>query len=359
VIRSQFPLVSAAAHSITRGDPATSPNELGPQLTKFPHRRCLLVVGSHVGSNIFCTPAIGFLKKHLPEVRFDVVTPSRRGASVFANNPHIDRLYRMRSKWRVRRLAEKYDLAIGLQWDKARDYLSGARIPTIVIGEPPHDRHRADATLEFAQKLVGRPLDQSDRHYVLCPAPSDFATIGAQLAGVRIGEILVGFHLGTGRTELRGWQWFYRNRAKDPRIWPVAEYAAVARRLREINPNIRSVLTGTRNERFLARAFSRTVPDAINLVGKTSLLELAALMRHLSVFVTNDNGALHVASAADLPVVGLFGPTVPERTGMFPPRPNHFAIRRPTIEEIDSEEVCAAVVRLLPSQAARPAEHRD
>src|SRR5262249_47913928 len=152
----------------------------------------------------------------------------------------------------------------------------------------------------------------------------------------------------------RGWQWFYHNRAKDPRIWPVARYAAVARRLREINQNVRPVLTGTRNERFLARAFSRTVPDAINLVGKTSLLELAALMRHLRVFATNDNGALHVACAADLPVVGLFGPTVPERTGMFPPRPYHFAIRRPAIEEIDSEEVCAAVVRLLAFQAARP-----
>jgi ADP-heptose:LPS heptosyltransferase len=326
----------------------------GAELTKFPHRRVLLVVGSHVGNNIICTPAIGFLKKHLPEVRFDLVTPSKRGASVFANNPHIDRLYRTRSRWRVRRLAETYDVAIGLQWDKAGDYLSGARIPTIVIGEPPHDRHRADATLEFAQKLVRRPIDQSDRHYVLCPAVADFATISGHLAGVRVGEILVGLHLGTGRTELRGWQWFYPNRAKDPRIWPVARYAAVARRLREIDPNVRCVLTGTRNERFLARAFSRAVPDAINLVGKTSLLELAALMRHLRVFVTHDNGALHVASAADLPVVGLFGPTFPERTGMFPPRPYHFAIRRPAIEEIDAEEVCAAIVRLFAFQAPKP-----
>jgi ADP-heptose:LPS heptosyltransferase len=324
-----------------------------PELAKFPHRRVLLVVGRHIGNNIFCTPAIGFLKKHLPEVRFDVLAPNRRGASAFANNPHIDRLYLLRSRWRTRRLAESYDVAIGFQWDKARDYLSGARIPTIVIDEPPHDRHRADVALEFVQKLVGKPIDESDRRYVLCPTPANFATISGHLAGVRVGEILVGFHLGTGRTALRGWQWFYRDRAKDPRIWPVARYAAVARRLREIDPNVRPVLTGTRNERFLARAFSRAVPGAINLVGKTSLLELTALMRHLRVFVTNDNGALHVASAVDTPVVGLFGPTFPIRTGMFPPRPYHFAIRRPAIEDIDSEEVCAAVVRLLAFQATR------
>jgi ADP-heptose:LPS heptosyltransferase len=348
-------------HGVPRADRPTSTNKLGrPELTKFPHRRVLLVAGSHVGNNLFCTPAIGFLKKHLPEVRFDLVTPNRRGASVFANNPHIDRLDRARSRWRMRRLAESYDVAVGFQWDKARDYLSGARIPTIVIDEPRHDTHRADVALEFAQKLVGGSIDQSDRRYVLCPAPADFATISARLAGVHVGEILVGFHLGTGRTALRGWQWFYRNRAKDPRIWPVARYAAVARRLREIDPNVRPVLTGTRNERFLSRAFSRAVPDAINLVGKTSLLELAALMRHLRVFVTNDNGALHVACAVDTPVVGLFGPTFPVRTGMFPPRPYHFAIRRPAIEDIDSEEVFAAVVRLLAFQATRlEAGHRE
>jgi hypothetical protein len=57
----------------------------GVDLTKFPHRRVLLVVGNHIGNNRFCTPAIGFLKRHLREVRFDLVTPNRRGASVFSS----------------------------------------------------------------------------------------------------------------------------------------------------------------------------------------------------------------------------------------------------------------------------------
>jgi hypothetical protein len=256
-------------HDLPRRDRPTSLNgAAGPELTKFPHRRVLLVAGSHVGNNLFSTPAIGFLKRHLPEVRFDLVTPNKRGASVFANNPHIDRLYRARSRWRMRRLAERYDVAVGFQWDKARDYLSGARIPTIVIDEPRHDTHRADVALEFAQKLVGGAIDQSDRRYVLCPAPADFATISARLAGVRVGEILVGFHLGTGRTALRGWQWFYRNRAKDPRIWPVARYVAVARRLREIDPNVRPVLTDPRLlTRSTRRDQSRRQDDAFRACG--------------------------------------------------------------------------------------------
>jgi len=65
--------------------------------------------------------------------------------------------------------------------------------------------------------------------------------------------------------------------------------------LRRTEPRIRFVLTGSTNERFLARQFTDAAPgEVINLVGRTSLLELAALMSSLSAFVTQDNGALHV-----------------------------------------------------------------
>jgi len=53
---------------------------------------------------------------------------------------------------------------------------------------------------------------------------------------------------------------------------------------------------------------------AISLVGKTSMRELAALFSVCSVFVGNDSGAMHVAAAAGLPVIGIFGPTDPEGT---------------------------------------------
>ena len=53
---------------------------------------------------------------------------------------------------------------------------------------------------------------------------------------------------------------------------------------------------------------------AISLVGDTSMRDLAALFASCSVFIGNDSGAMHVAAAAGLPVIGIFGSTDPEGT---------------------------------------------
>jgi D-glycero-alpha-D-manno-heptose-7-phosphate kinase len=53
----------------------------------------LLLTTGHVGSNIFCTPAIHLLKRRLPDVHFDVVASSERGLSAFESNPDIDACY--------------------------------------------------------------------------------------------------------------------------------------------------------------------------------------------------------------------------------------------------------------------------
>ena len=42
--------------------------------------------------------------------------------------------------------------------------------------------------------------------------------------------------------------------------------------------------------------------------------DLAALFASCSIFIGNDSGAMHVAAAAGLPVIGIFGPTDPEGT---------------------------------------------
>ncbi|MDO8757313.1 MAG: glycosyltransferase family 9 protein, partial [Elusimicrobiota bacterium] len=57
-------------------------------------------------------------------------------------------------------------------------------------------------------------------------------------------------------------------------------------------------------------------------VGKTDLEELKALMGRLCVFVTNDSGPMHLAAAAGVPVVAIFGATTRE-LGFFPYGPGH------------------------------------
>ncbi len=57
------------------------------------------------------------------------------------------------------------------------------------------------------------------------------------------------------------------------------------------------------------------VPSAQNLAGKTTLRQCIALLNKLSLFITNDSGAMHMAAALSVPTVALFGSTDPMLTG--------------------------------------------
>ena len=59
----------------------------------------------------------------------------------------------------------------------------------------------------------------------------------------------------------------------------------------------------------------RTRP--INLMGKTSIKELIALLRRVRLLITNDSGPMHLAAALGIPVLALFGPTDPVMTGPY------------------------------------------
>lgn len=54
-----------------------------------------------------------------------------------------------------------------------------------------------------------------------------------------------------------------------------------------------------------------------NLAGKTGLLELASLLKRVDCLVTNDSGPMHLAVAVHTPVIALFGPTDPVKTGPY------------------------------------------
>ena len=94
--------------------------------------------------------------------------------------------------------------------------------------------------------------------------------------------------------------------------WPVASMAELCDRLAA--DGVRVIITGMEKDRPVARALmtkARSKPGMI--VGKTNILQLAALISRCRVFVTPDSAPLHVASAMKVPVIALFGPTHPQR----------------------------------------------
>lgn len=60
-------------------------------------------------------------------------------------------------------------------------------------------------------------------------------------------------------------------------------------------------------------------PNFRSLMGKTSLVDVLALIARARLCVTNDSGPMHIAAATGVPVLGVFGPTSPTLYGPFPP----------------------------------------
>jgi heptosyltransferase-2 len=98
------------------------------------------------------------------------------------------------------------------------------------------------------------------------------------------------------------------------KCWPPEKFALLADRLIfECGADV--LFFGTPGENEIAsRICTKMKSRAISLVGKTSMRDLAALFGACSVFIGNDSGAMHVAAAAGVPVVGIFGSTDPEGT---------------------------------------------
>lgn len=98
--------------------------------------------------------------------------------------------------------------------------------------------------------------------------------------------------------------------------WPPAYFAEVCNQLAE--HHVIPVLIGAASDQLLADAITAhtTVPP-IDLIGDTSLMELATIIRRCQAFVGGDTGPLHLAAALGRPVVGLYGPTDTNRNGPY------------------------------------------
>jgi lipopolysaccharide heptosyltransferase I len=81
---------------------------------------------------------------------------------------------------------------------------------------------------------------------------------------------------------------------------------------------VQVVFTGSRDDRGTIDGILNSMQcQAVNLAGRTSLKTLAALFEKIAFLVSTDTGPMHMAAAVGTPVVALFGPTAPWRTGPF------------------------------------------
>lgn len=106
--------------------------------------------------------------------------------------------------------------------------------------------------------------------------------------------------------------------SKAERNWSAEGYAAVAQHA--ISKGFKVVLCGgpTQLEKDLAEQILQACPSKIdNLVGKTSLTQLLALLKRASLVLAPDTGPAHMAVTQGTPVIGLYAHSNPGRTGPY------------------------------------------
>ncbi len=103
--------------------------------------------------------------------------------------------------------------------------------------------------------------------------------------------------------------------------WMPERFAAVARRL-----DLRVAVVGGPAEAELGARVAADIRGAVNLAGRTGILQLAAVIDRCRLFLTNDTGPMHVADAVGTPIVAIFGPTDWIATPPFGKR--HTIVRR-------------------------------
>jgi heptosyltransferase I len=189
-------------------------------------------------------------------------------------------------------------LRLGFDRKRAKDFqwlFTNRRI------DPAHGEHALEAMMSFASTIGAEP--QPIRWDI--PLSADVREFAADF--LRPNKPLVVISPCSS------------NRSRNFRNWSIANYSTIIEHLAARGCLI--VLTGGRSELEIEYGEALSANGAVdNLIGKTSLKELAALINAADLLICPDSGPAHMATAFSTPVLGLYATSNPERTGPYASR---------------------------------------
>ncbi len=285
-----------------------------------PPSRILIIKPSALGDVVHGLPVLVRLRKKWPNAKISwLVAPAFAG--LLENHPLLDEVIRFdrhdygvawRSPaallrlWRfIRDLrGHKFDLVIDLQGLFRSGWLAKRSKAPLRVG---FAKTRELAWIFYTHRV---PVDFANDHAVTrnlaiatalgCdegdvefPLVSEEAVPESIPLATRYAVILPGTNWATKR-------------------WPVEHFASLVEPLRT-RFNLKVVVAGGPGDVALASQ----IPADYNLAGKTSLKQLVALLNGAAIVIANDSGPMHIAAALNRPLVALFGPTNPTRTGPY------------------------------------------
>lgn len=278
--------------------------------------RILIIHTAFIGDIVLSTPLIKKLRDTYPKAEITYLT-TPVGASILRNNPHLNHIIEYDKRGEYKGIKGFWAIAKKLKMEAYNlvitphrylrstflTFLTGAPIrrgydsaaASFLYNERVHydkSKHEVEKLLSFV------PKDEGKRYEIeIFPTELEVEKVDKLLEKRREKVVVVA----------PGSKWFTKK-------WPLEYFNRVIKEL-EKREDTTVVVVGGKEEMFFNMPLANTT---IDLRGKTTLLELAEVIRRADIVLTNDSSPIHIASAfPNVRILALFGPTV-EKFGFFP-----------------------------------------
>jgi len=288
-----------------------------PQTENRKPKRVLIVRLDRIGDVLLSTPVIKAVREASPD-GYIAVMVRRCAKEIVEGNPYLDEVIvyektgRERGIWRnlnfIRQLRrKKFDIALVLHPTKRSHLIvSLAGIPETVgynrkwgfllTTRIPHTKHyglkhEIDYALDLLRYTGLEPRDKS--LYMPVNSHSENMINGLfKENGINKNDVSIAVNPGASCISKR---------------WSAAKFGKVAERLAEKYGAKIIVIAGVSDKRLGDEAASLVKKNCINLSGRTTISDVASILRRVKLFISNDSGPVHIACAVKTPVIAIFG----------------------------------------------------
>jgi 3-deoxy-D-manno-octulosonic-acid transferase/heptosyltransferase-1 len=293
----------------------------------------LIVKLSAVGDVIHTLPSLAALRRLYPKAHITWAV-EEAAADLVLNHPYLDEVLVSRRKSWIKdlqkgRIRQPFADATGFikalrkrQYDLVIDFHGLLKSSVVVWLSRGKRKLGYDSLQEFSGCFVNEKIPEDmNKHAV--DRYLDFPRyLGAQINEVEFvlpknprAEEKIKTLMRAHRLEPKNFISISPVAYWETKLWENENFAHLADMIRQ-KLGLKVVFTGM-EKNVLEKIANLMRSDAVNLGGQTTLPELACLYAQTKMLITTDSGPMHLAAAVRTPVVALFGPTDPQRTGPY------------------------------------------
>jgi ADP-heptose:LPS heptosyltransferase len=281
-------------------------------------KKILVIRPGGIGDAVLLIPAINSLKKKIPDAQITVLAEKRNGA-IFSLCADVDRIFHYDCpKELFAAIRNKYDVVIDTeQWHRLSAVVARLTKATVSIGFATNERER----------LFTYPIAYSHDDYEM----ESYFNLLAPLGVHRSSEISDSFLIVPeetkkkvefllGPVEGKSYVAIFPGASIPERRWGGGKFRMVAEKINAKGIPV-VVIGGKVDERESERIIEGRY--GLNLAGKTSIAESAAVIEKSGLLISGDSGILHIGVGLGIPTVSLFGPGIAKK---WAPRGNKYIV---------------------------------